>query len=304
MQQIIPAEGVLSIGVAAHGNVAITEECLKSIFASVAGDFELVLIDDASPDDVLPLFRDAAEFHPNTRIYRFPENLEYTQSVNCLLNEAQGERVLFVSNDIFITPTYVAALLETMADPAIGIARGTSNFVDNSLATHNVAEQPIGDGWQALVEFAAARYAMENMNTLDDPYLVGDAFMVQRTALATIGGFDTRLRGYMSDIDFGLRVAGAGFRRVLCPRAYAWHVRDANFNYLSEQEMAEKWQRRNSRVRTAWDSFCDIWNLDRTPDLWPGLKSVPFPALDDIACRRGCVRMAPVSYARYLIPPA
>ncbi len=304
MQQIIPADGVLSIGVAAHGNVAITEECLKSIFASVAGDFELLLIDDASPDDVLPLFRDAADFHPNTRIYHFPENLEYTQSVNCLLNEAQGERVLFVSNDIFITPTYVAALLETLADPAIGVARGASNFVDNALATHNVSEQPTGEGWQALIDFAAARYAMEGMTNLDDPYLVGDAFMVQRTALDAIGGFDTRLRGYMSDIDFGLRMKGAGFGRVLCPRAYAWHVRDANFNYLSEQAMAEKLQRRLTRVRAAWDSFCDIWNLDKTPGRWPGLKSVPFPALDDIARRRGCVRMAPVSYAHYLIPPA
>ncbi|MBI5898542.1 MAG: glycosyltransferase family 2 protein [Rhodocyclales bacterium] len=294
---------MLSIGVAAHGNVAITEECLKSIFASVVGDFELLLIDDASPDDMLPLFHDAAEFHPNTRIYHFPENLEYSQSVNCLLNEARGERVLFVSNDIFITPSYVAALLETMSDPTIGIARGVSNFVDNDLPSHNLAEKQSADGWQALVDFAAARYALEDAALVDDPFLIGDAFMVSRALLDAIGGFDIDYCGYMSDIDFGLRAVGAQFRRVLCPRAYAWHVRSSNFNYLDDSARAEKLERRRKRVFAAWDTFATKWEIELTPGEWFRLAKIPFAELDAKAGLYSKRKQGPVSYEKFLVFP-
>ena len=303
MNQIIPAPGVLSIGIAAHGNVDTTAECLKSLFASVAGDFELLLIDDASPDDMLSLYREAADFHPNTRIYRFPENLEYTHSVNCLLNEAGGERVLFVSNDIFITPQYVACLLEATLDPRIGIARGISNFVDNGLATHHANIDTANVGWEALVDFAAGQYAADGTTLLDDPYLVGDAFIVSRALIDIIGGFDTRYRGYLADVDFGLRAAGAGFRRTLCRGAFAWHVKDANFYYLDDAARAQKYARRLERVAAAWRVFRDIWGLDHLPETWPGIDQVPYAELDELARRRGSSRVGPVSYAQYRVDP-
>ncbi|MBI5107903.1 MAG: glycosyltransferase family 2 protein [Rhodocyclales bacterium] len=279
----------------------ITVECLKSLFASVSGDFELLLIDDASPDGMLPLFREAAEFHPNTRIYHFPENLEYTQSVNCLLSEATGERILFVSNDIFVTPTYLAALLEATADPDIGIARGVSNFVDNLLETHNVTpDAPIAT-WEQLCEFSARQYFEAGTSLPDDPFLIGDAFMVTRKLLDTIGSFDTRYHGYLSDLDFGIRAAAAGYRRIYCPRAFARHIQDANFHYLDSARMEQKYARRLERHATAWTVFRALWGAEQLPLSWPGTKAIPFADLEETARRNGARVVAPGSYARYLI---
>lgn len=301
MDQIIPEPGILSIGIAAHGNVDITVECLKSLFASVGGDFELLLIDDASPDGMLPLFREAAEFHPNTRIFHFPENLEYTQSVNCLLSEATGERILFVSNDIFVTPTYLAALLEATADPGIGIARGVSNFVDNLLETHNVASDAPIATWEQLCEFSARQYFEASPSLPDDPFLIGDAFMVTRELLDTIGSFDTRYHGYLSDIDFGIRAAAAGYRRVYCPRAFARHIQDANFNYLDKAQADQKYARRLERIAKAWAVFRARWGIDKLPSSWPGTKAVPYAELEEQSRRDGNWVVAPGSYARYQI---
>lgn len=301
MDQIIPGPGILSIGIAAHGNVDITVECLKSLFASVAGDFELLLIDDASPDGMLSLFREAAEFHPNTRIFHFPENLEYTQSVNCLLSEATGERILFVSNDILITPTYLAALLEATADPGIGIARGVSNFVDNLLETHNVAADAPIASWEQLCEFSARQYFEAATSLPDDPFLVGDAFMVTRKLLDTIGSFDTCYQGYLSDVDFGIRATAAGYRRVYCPRAFARHIQDANFHYLDKAQMEQKYARRLERIAKAWAVFRANWGSGQLPSSWPGTMAIPFAQLEEQARRNGARVVAPGSYARYLI---
>jgi hypothetical protein len=43
----------LSVGMAAHGNARTTRRALDSLFSSATGDFELVLVDDQSPDDTL-----------------------------------------------------------------------------------------------------------------------------------------------------------------------------------------------------------------------------------------------------------
>ena len=301
MAKFAPTPGLLSIGVAAHGNVETTAECLECLLDSIGGDFELLLIDDQSPDDMLSLYRAAAGLHPNTRIYRFDDNLEYTHSVNCLLNEASGERVLFVSNDILITPEYVVGLLEAMIDPQVGIARGVSNFVDNALPTHNIVLESEIENRGQMYALARKIYAEGSLPLLDDPFLIGDAFMVSRSLLNVIGGFDVRYHGYLSDIDFGIRAVGAGFRRVLSRKAFAWHAKDANFEFLDAAAAKEKLARRWQRIGLAWGVFREIWELDKLPENWPGMDSVPLAELDQRARNQGIRSVQRLAYDQYLV---
>ncbi len=291
----------MSVGVAAHGNVETTAECLECLLDSVGGDFELLLIDDQSPDDMLSLYREAAGLHPNTRIYRFDDNLEYTHSVNCLLNEASGERVLFVSNDILITPEYVVGLLEAMIDPQVGIARGVSNFVDNGLPTHNIVLESEIENRSQMYALAREIYAQGSSPPLDDPFLVGDAFMVSRSLLDVIGGFDIRYHGYFSDIDFGLRAVGAGFRRVLSRRSFAWHGKRANFDYLDANAAEQKLAHRRQRVQLAWQVFRETWKLDQLPVNWPGMDVLPLAELDRRTRNQGIRSTQRLAYDQYLV---
>lgn len=124
----------ISIGVSAYGNHKTTKHCLRSILDGLSGDYELILVDDCSPDGgaIFQLFCEAAKEHKNTKIYRFDENKEYSGSLNCILSQSIGDKVFFVSNDIFISPSYIQALLEVAeSNPDVGIVRGVSNFVDN-----------------------------------------------------------------------------------------------------------------------------------------------------------------------------
>ena len=41
----------ITIGVAAYGNLEITKKCLEAIINSIEGNFEIILVDDCSPDD-------------------------------------------------------------------------------------------------------------------------------------------------------------------------------------------------------------------------------------------------------------
>ncbi|HTQ77205.1 MAG TPA: glycosyltransferase [Burkholderiales bacterium] len=288
----------VSVGMAAHGNSATTRRALEALLVSANGDFELLLVDDCSPDDTLAVFREVRRWHANTRVFAFSRNLEYCESVNAILSHARGDRVLFLSNDIHASPAYLRELLAAAeAHPDCGILRGCSNFVDNGSADHNVA---IGrcetrDDYFRFAERIAAQHRGDAL--LDDRFLVGDAFLVTRRVLACIGTFDTRFRGYYGDCDFGLRARIAGFRVALQRRAFAFHERDANVDYLPEAERLEKVRRRHARVAAALREFQRKYGLELADasvhDLpWEALARRPFdPALH---------RIAPKDYAEYL----
>jgi GT2 family glycosyltransferase len=250
----------VTIAVAAHGNAQATTACLRGILLSAQGDYELLLVDDCSPDgtETLEAFQEAKRQHANTVIYQsIDRNLEYSGSVNVILSHAKGEFIFFISNDIITTPYYFSTILEiATSDPQIGIVRGSSNFVDNSLESlHNLkAIHPI----QTIEDvFRESRdvLALFGDQKEADGFLTGDAFMVTRAVLEKIGTFDPLFYGYFADHDFGLRAQIAGFSTLLAPGAYAFHMAQTNITYLSEEERDRKLQRRWTRVIENWARF-------------------------------------------------
>lgn len=256
----------LSIGIAAYGNSNATRRCLEAIFRSAEGNFELILINDNSPDDGLTakLYRWASSIHSNTAIYETKErNIEYSGSVDLVLNHAQGDKIMFVSNDIFITPYYFRAVLAaSLFLPNWGILRGSSNFVDNGLASHNIPTSKAVENLEDIFNESQNIYALFSDLHIPDPFLTGDAFMVNRKLINKIGAFDPLFYGYFADHDFGIRAKIAGFQTVMIPGAYAYHQAGSNITYLNEEEQARKLGFRWARVYENWARFKLKYGID------------------------------------------
>jgi len=183
----------LTIGVSAYGNYQTTKHCLNSIFGALDGNFELILVDDCSPDngEIFQLFREAADRHKNTKIYRFAENLEYSGSLNCILSNASGDKVLFISNDIFVTEPYIRALIEiSNSNKDFGVVRGVSNFVDNGKQSHNLDLGAKLKHFNDIPVFASNLYENGPLDYFEEEYLTGDAFLTTREVLLNIGFLD------------------------------------------------------------------------------------------------------------------
>jgi GT2 family glycosyltransferase len=296
----IPLTASTSIGMAAHGNARTTRQALDALFASATGDFELILVDDVSPDDTLEVFREARGRHPNTRIFSFKRNLDYCESVNAFLSHARGDRLLFLSNDIFASPAYLRTLLETSAaNQDCGILRGCSNFVDKGSPLHMVPfeESETREAYFAFAEEIAARHRGGAL--VDERYLVGDAFLATRRLIDRIGTFDTRFIGYFGDVDFGLRAQIAGFRVVLERRAFAFHQTHGNIAYLAPGAQQERWQRRRAKVEAAAQAFVDKYELQLTQD---GIENIPWAELARRSFDPARHRVAPKDYSEFLLP--
>lgn len=289
----------VSIGMAAHGNAKTTREALEALFASAQGDFELILVDDLSPDNTLEVYREAAKRHANTRIFSFGSNLEYCHSVNAFLSHGSGERLLFLSNDIFVNPSYLRQLLAaSAANPGCGVLRGCSNFVDNDSPAHNVSAGPLPTR-KARFAFGAEiarRHAARPL--ADERFLVGDAFLVTRALLDRVGTFDTRFVGYCADMDLGLRAQIAGFRVVLVPQAFAVHEEHVNIKYLPPEAQQRKIALRMSRIGEALRLFREKYAL---PPKAANVHELPWEALAKQPFDPARHHVAPLDYSRYLL---
>ena len=248
----------ISIGVSAYGNVKTTKLCIQSILNNLSGSYELILVNDCSPDrgEIRNLFEEVAQAHKNSKVFNFTENLEYSGSLNCILSHAQGERIFFISNDIFITPTYVEALLVIAdANSDIGIVRGCSNFVDNGKSTHNLNVSKDIKKYDDISLFGNKLYNSEKNTFFTENYLTGDAFLTKKEVVSKIGTFDPWFYGYFADHDYGVRVRRSGYKLAVAKGAFAYHHQDANFNYLDKESRDKKLNARWAKVFENWARF-------------------------------------------------
>jgi GT2 family glycosyltransferase len=294
----------VTIGISAYGNYQTTQICLQALFRSARGDYELILVDDCSPDNgrVRGLFLEARQQHSNTGVFSFSKNLEYSGSLNAILSHATGQSVLFVSNDIFVTPYYLSTLLEVMrSNSSYGIVRGSSNFVDNNgRKTHNIVpERPIGSG-EDLVAFGGKVFAEFGKQASVDDFLTGDAFMVSRALLDRIGTFDPLFFGYFADHDFGVRTQIAGFDLIVASGAFAYHQSAANFDYLPLDQREAKLGRRWVRVAENWARFKLKYGLP-VEAMFEGTDLIPWKALASVPFSAEKHYTAPGDYSQYLI---
>ena len=271
----------LTIGVASFGNIKSTEICVNNILNSVEGNFELILVEDYSHerDKIINFYQTIKKRIPNTKVFSFDRNLSYTNSVNCILSHATGKKVLFVSNDVYINSYYIEEVLKiSNLSKKIGVVRGVSNFVDNALKTHNtiIEGSPKTITNEDIIITAKKIFELNSGKYLEDKYLTGDIFLVNREILDNVGFYDTNtFTGYFSDHDFSSRVISSGYLCVLAQGAFAYHHQDINFNYLEDpKKLNNKKIQRFQQVFENWARFKIKYSLPHDLN-YIGVNDIP-----------------------------
>ena len=291
----------LTIGVASFGNIKTTEICINNILNSIDGNLELILVEDFSNerDKIINFYQSIKKRIPNTKVFNFDRNLTYTNSVNCILSHATGKKVLFVSNDVFINPYYIEEVLKiSNLSKKIGIVRGVSNFVDNGLQTHNAiiegSPKTITD--EDIISTAKKIFETNSGKYLEDKYLTGDIFLVNREILDNVGFYDTNtFTGYFSDHDFSSRVISNGYLCVLAQGAFAFAHQDINFNYLDPEKAQNKKNLRFQQVFENWARFKIKYSLPHDLN-YNGINDIPWEKTFDKKTKY----IDKVDYSKYL----
>jgi GT2 family glycosyltransferase/glycosyltransferase involved in cell wall biosynthesis len=243
---VLPAVAAMpraSIVIPVHGQLEATLRCLRALAASGdAAAFELIVVDDASPDDTPRVLADLE----GLRFLRLPSNQGFIAACNAGAELARGEFVVLLNNDTLPQPGWLDALLATFdAHPDTGVAGAMLLYPDGRLQEAGGIVHADGE---------AANYGRGE--DPDDPrfgfvreadYVSGAALAIPRALWHRLGGLDAHFApAYYEDTDLGMRVRGAGLRVRYQPEARVVHLEGASAGTDPSRGM-KAWQPVNQR---------------------------------------------------------
>lgn len=164
-------------------------EALDSVLAQQCEAWELICVDDASPNDSVGATLQAyAARDSRIRIVRLDTNGGISRATNAGLREAKGDYVALMDHDDFLEPEAVFRLLDATKT-------GAGLIYSDEIVT---SETITG------IEHFVARCAFSHDYYLAHPYFV-HTVCVRRDVALQIGGFDEDM-SISADVDFILRV--------------------------------------------------------------------------------------------------
>lgn len=294
---------MLSFIVPARSQPEETRLCIDSILhcirtLGVEAQSEFILLDDQSEPQ---LGLEPRIFRPlrgatsaKVFIARFRTRQHYTGVLSYGLSRASGDNVFFVSNDMFMTPSWLRTVLAVAAlKSSYGIIRGTAEVVD-SHPEHQFS--PPFETSQPAQWLTFSQYMSEQFGLLHsiDKLLSADAVLIKRAVLEKIGTADPRTYSYFGDLDLGLRAQRAGFDLV-CAKG-AW-IRHHGQGYIraemqhSQAPVEQAAQQRMAIVQQAYAKFKAKWNAG-LPEQFTSTDSWDFDRL----------RNAPLADGEFVTP--
>ena len=112
---------IVSIIVPVYNVEPYIYECVDSLLGQTYRDLEIILVDDASPDNCPRICDEYALKDPRIKVIHKP-NGGLSDARNAGIDVATGAYVMFVDSDDYIVPTMVEHLLSMMEQSGAGIA--------------------------------------------------------------------------------------------------------------------------------------------------------------------------------------
>lgn len=218
----------ISVVILNYRQEEITLHVLDSLSRCVGEPFEVLVRDNGSGDDSVRRIEVA---FPDVQVEAGETNLGVAGGRNAAGRRAvelwDPEYLLFLDNDMEVTPGFVASLSRPLDDdPALGQTQAKLLYMND--------RERINDGGGCRIVWWRGRTDPVGFNEIDrgqhdepKPCMAccGGAMMVRASIFSELDGFDESFSPFgPEDLDFSLRVLEAGYRNLYVPDAVAYHA--------------------------------------------------------------------------------
>jgi glycosyltransferase involved in cell wall biosynthesis len=193
----------VSVIIPAYNVAAFISETLSSVFAQTFTDFEVIVINDGSPDSA-ELER-AIQPYRERICYLSQNNLGASAARNAGLRAARGELIAFLDADDLWSPNYLAEQLTFMREQDCDLACADAMIFG--------ASEDAGRSYMdSLMGTAPAHGRVTFLELVNaDRSLITSGVVARRDLILEVGLFDETLRN-AQDFDLWLRLARHGAR--------------------------------------------------------------------------------------------
>nr|WSW69263.1 bifunctional glycosyltransferase family 2 protein/CDP-glycerol:glycerophosphate glycerophosphotransferase [Streptomyces sp. NBC_00995] len=133
----------LTLIVPAYNVQGYVRECLDSVLQQDFTDFEVVAVDDCSPDGSGAILDEYAELDPRVRVLHLTENVGPGRARNAGMEQATGDYLLFLDSDDTLAPgslSGIAGRLDASDDPDLLVYDYARSYWDGRLLPNRRAD--------------------------------------------------------------------------------------------------------------------------------------------------------------------
>lgn len=221
MYEIIPK---ISVIVPVYKAEAYLHRCVHSLLAQTFSDFEILLIDDGSPDSSGVICDEYARKDKRVRVFH-KENGGVSSARQCGMDHAVGEYTIHADPDDWVEPNMLEELYKE--------------------AKKEDADMVICDFY--IEEKKKTKYIVQKPSTLDHETVLRELFqqlhgsccnkLVRRTCYCEFGVSFPLLLSNLEDFYVNCSILSNDIRIAYLPQAFYHYVRDINSNSLSHRKI-------------------------------------------------------------------
>jgi cellulose synthase/poly-beta-1,6-N-acetylglucosamine synthase-like glycosyltransferase/peptidoglycan/xylan/chitin deacetylase (PgdA/CDA1 family)/spore germination protein YaaH len=263
---------MLSIIIPAYKEEAVIVKTIKSLLNSDYRNYEIVVVDDGSPDRTSEVVKENFEDEPRVLLLT-KANGGKAEALNYGLRYANGEIIVALDADTVFPPHAIAALAHRFYDPQIGAIAGNAK-VGNRI---NIITR-----WQAL-EYVTSqnldRRAFASLNCIT--VVPGAVGAWRRSLLEQVGGFASDTLA--EDQDLTIKVRKLGYKIGYEEDAVAWTEAPDTVRALSKQRFRWSfgtlqcmWKHRDALFRPKYGALGFV----AMPNVW--IFQVLFPLVSPV----------------------
>jgi len=207
----------------------LTAQCVDSILRHTSVPFELIIVDQGSPEPTVAWLKSLEAAHGNVQVTYNEGNVGISRGRNQGAKRSSAPFVVFTDNDVLVTEGWLRALVAVAeADATIAacgpkILSPRGNVLVHSRCTSAVYRDgrvvEIGLEQNRQFQSADAEVNVEE----DVPWYPMTCILIRRAALLAVGGFDEAFIVGDEDVDLALAFQKSGYRLRYVPSATVEH---------------------------------------------------------------------------------
>jgi GT2 family glycosyltransferase len=231
----------ITVVVPVYGSPDDTRRCIESVLRhahTIRAEFELLVIDDASPEPAVRDYVDGLGGDVSgltVRVARNESNRGFVATCNRAFRETSGDIVL-LNSDTVVTAGWLDRL-HAAADHDVATVTPLTNFGSLCTLPRTIIDAFELDGPEPRIDECATfvrAHSLEHRPGVISG--VGFCMYVTRTAIEAVGLFDEEAfgQGYGEEVDFCLRASSAGLRHVVEDSTFVYHRGAGSFSEKRE----------------------------------------------------------------------
>jgi GT2 family glycosyltransferase len=280
-------DGSASIVVVTHDGLAFTRLCLETLLANTTGDFEVVVVDNASTDGTSDYLTGLVRHHARVRVLLNSRNGGFAAASNQGLGLAAGENLVLLNNDTMLAPGWLGGLLAHLRAARVGLVGPVTNRIGNEAEIQTEYRT-----WGEFLRLAARRSREHAGEWLEVRTPAMFCLAMRRETYLRLGPLDERYEvGLLEDDDYADRARQAGFQLRCAEDVLVHHFGEASFGRLVSDGEYSRILRENQR------RYAEKWGRE-----WEPYGRRPNPRYErDVEALRQTVKAAVPSGATVLV---